>query len=54
MVVRIEAPHFVAGIVLDVDLIAIRTAPILRWMQYKHLGDIALWVAKKGYKLWLL
>lgn len=55
MLLRVEAPHFVAGATYvkgergwycDPN----RTAPILRWMAGKVPEEVAVWLKKKRYE----
>lgn len=43
--VRIEAPHFVAGVVVGV-----RAAPIVAYMTHWRLGQILAYCARKGWR----
>jgi hypothetical protein len=48
--IRVEAPHFVAGVILDHKQVVIRAAPILKymigWKKHKVLG----YCVQKGWK----
>ena len=46
---RIDAPHFVAGISFNEREIADRAAPILRWMIGKRLAWVQSYCASKGW-----
>lgn len=46
--VRIVAPHFVAG--LEFDGVVTRTAPILRYMRGWDDRRVRLYCARKGWK----
>jgi len=59
-VIRIEAPHFTAALVLE-DGIVVRfktekgktttTAPILRWMRFWKRIDVIRYCYRKGWKV---
>lgn len=49
MIIRIESPYFVAGIVREKGRPQ-RYAPILRWMARMKLGAIKRWCIRKGYQ----
>ncbi len=49
MIIRIEAPHFVAGIVKEKGK-PCRHAPILRWMAGMRNEAIKDYCKRKGYK----
>jgi len=51
--VRIKAPHFVAGVVLLDDCV-IRVAPILKYMTGWNRRKIEMYCEKKGWKLEVL
>jgi hypothetical protein len=48
-VLVIAAPHFVAGVCLNAEDVAVRSAPILRYMVGWDLPRIAEYVARKGW-----
>lgn len=48
MMLRIEAPHYVAGLVLAHD-ICVRAAPILKWARGKHKDYLLSYFKRKGY-----
>ena len=55
ILIRIEAPHYVAGIEMIVDSVRtdiVRCAPIVNWMKRKKMsmGDIDRYCERKGYK----
>lgn len=54
---RVEAPHFVAGAIWAGDgaeARCVRCAPILRWMKGKRPIDVKQYLLRKGYSwLWL-
>jgi len=56
---RVEAPHFVAGAVWAKDdkgnwYCTKETAPILKWMINKSAGEIKNYLVKKGWDfIWL-
>ncbi len=47
--VRVAAPHFVAGLVMDGDK-CIRAAPILSWAVGKGRNELRAYFARKGWK----
>ena len=47
--IRVVAPHFVAGIILR-DGIAVETAPILKWAMGKSRSELCDYFAKKGWE----
>lgn len=49
MLVRIVAPHFVAGIVMDGDTCT-EAAPIMRWAIGKRRGFLSGYFRNKGWK----
>lgn len=49
MLVRVAAPHFVAGIVLDDAGVVIEAAPILAWERGKHYGELRAYFARKHW-----
>ena len=51
--VRIEAAHFVAGVVLENGL-AIRAADIVKYMVGKRIGWILAYCQSKGWKTEIL
>lgn len=48
MLVRVVAPHFVAGIVLDMDVV-VRAAPILGWTVGKTRDFLRAYFQKKSW-----
>jgi hypothetical protein len=48
-IIIISAPHFVAGVCLDND-VAVRSAPILRYMIGWDFTKIESYVARKNWK----
>ena len=46
---RIEAPHFVAGIVSDEDGIVVRTAPIVHYMRGWHVMKAWRYTSRKKW-----
>jgi hypothetical protein len=48
MLLRITAPHFVAGVVVDGRMI-VRAAPILQWSVGRSVGFLTVWARGKGY-----
>jgi hypothetical protein len=49
MLIRIEAPTFVAGIILSSKHICVKTAPILSWCLNKDIGYLAKAFDKRGW-----
>jgi hypothetical protein len=49
MLVRVEAPHFVAGIVLENDEVT-RAAPILKWTLGKDRAYLRTYFRTKGWR----
>lgn len=49
MLVRVVAPHFVAGFVMDGDR-CVEAAPILRWAIGKTDKELRAYFAAKGWK----
>jgi hypothetical protein len=49
MLVRVVAPHFVAGLVFDGDVV-VRTAPILNWAKGKRRDWLRDYFQQKGWK----
>ena len=47
--IRITAPHFVAGLVIR-DAYATEAAPILRWAIGKHEDWLREWFKRKGWR----
>lgn len=47
--IRIEAPHFVAAVVLDDFSKVIRAAPIVRYMLGWHMTGVMGYCRKKGW-----
>lgn len=48
MLVRVEAPHFVAGIVF-VEGVCTEAAPIMRWAAGKSARELAAYFKRKGW-----
>ena len=49
--VRVVAPHFVAGLEIDpVTARAVRAAPILRWVIGKHENELRDYFQRKGWR----
>ena len=48
VMVRVEAPHFVAGMVVVNDKV-IRTAPILHWAKGKTMQELRPYLQRKGW-----
>lgn len=48
VLVRIVAPHFVAGLVCDGD-VCTEAAPILRWAVGKDRAELRAYFARKGW-----
>jgi hypothetical protein len=46
----ITAPHFVAGVCMNGDHVAVRAAPILKYMIGWDFPKIEEYVAKKGWE----
>lgn len=51
MLIRIVAPHFVAGVELDKNGHVIFAAPILRYMMGWHLDRISGYCLRKGWQV---
>jgi hypothetical protein len=51
MLIRIKAPHFVAGVVLNADGRVERAAPIVRYMMGWSLDRISGYCLRKGWRL---
>lgn len=50
LVVRVVAPHFVAGVVIDrPDHRVVRAAPILAWVIGKHEDELRTYFRRKGW-----
>lgn len=50
VLIRIEAPHFVAGLIVDGGVV-VRTAPILSWARHKAWRNVAAYVeTKRGWR----
>lgn len=49
MLIRITAPHFVAGLVLSSNGHVIEAAPILKWTVGKHYGELRAYFAEKRW-----
>jgi hypothetical protein len=49
MLIRIEAPHFVAGLVLDERGHVIEAAPILRWAMGRAWGELRSYFRRRGW-----
>ena len=53
VLVRVTAPHFVAGLVMGQvkgKNVCVRAAPILRWAVYKSADDLRDAFRRKGWK----
>lgn len=50
MGVRVVAPHFVAGLVLNSKGIVVEAAPILQWCYGKPYGELRPIFKKRGWK----
>jgi hypothetical protein len=48
---RIEAPHFVAGLLVDPRGRVCEAAPILRWAMGKTIAEIQRYAARKGWHI---
>jgi hypothetical protein len=48
---RLEAPHFVAGLLLDAHGRVHEAAPILRWATGKTIAEIQRYTTRKGWRL---
>lgn len=49
---RVVAPHFVAGAMFawtGVGWRCVEAAPIIRWMEGREVGEIYLYVTRKGW-----
>lgn len=53
MLVRVISPYFVAGIVLQDDIV-VRAAPILGWAIGKQRASVSAIFARKGWKASIL
>ncbi len=49
MLIRITAPHYVAGIIVSKNDIIINAAPILKWTIGKRWGKVAAYFDRKGF-----
>lgn len=49
ILLRITAPHFCAGIVLDDAGHVIRAAPILAWIRGRKIDAITAYAKRKGW-----
>ena len=49
MLVRVVSPYFVAGIVLDIDVVTV-AAPILRWTVGKGRGELRAYFDRRGWR----
>ncbi len=49
VLVRVVAPHFVAGMVLENDVV-VEAAPILRWAVGRGMGWLRAYLARKGWR----
>lgn len=47
--IRIEAPHFVAGIIV-IDGKCVRPAPILKWTRGKDVETVRAYCERRGWK----
>jgi hypothetical protein len=50
--IRIEAPNFTAGLLVDAAGIVRDAAPIVRWAIGKPLEEIREYAVKKRWELW--
>jgi hypothetical protein len=46
----VDAPHFVAGLVLDADGVCVEAAPILRWCVGMHWSALRVWMRDRGWR----
>lgn len=49
VLVRVETPHFVAGIIL-LDGVCVEAAPIMSWAIGKREKELVDWFNKKGWE----
>lgn len=50
MLVRITAPHYCAGLVVQ-DGVVVESAPILNWTMGKPFREVLIYMRRKGYKV---
>lgn len=48
MLIRVDAPHFVAGLVLD-DGLCVQAAPILNWTVGKRWAELRVYFDRKRW-----
>jgi hypothetical protein len=53
MLVRVVAPHFVAGLVMD-RAVCVEAAPILAWAIGKSADDLSQYFRRKGWRASIL
>lgn len=51
MLIRVELPRFVAGVIANADGRIERTAPILAWSRGKTAGELTAWVMRQGGRI---
>lgn len=51
--VRVEAPHFVAGFVMRSDIVR-EAAPILAWTIGKPRDELRIYFKRKGWKVMIV
>jgi hypothetical protein len=54
ILVRFEAPHFVAGALFDAKGVCVRAAPIIAWMVGRNADDVRDYCADKGWRASIL
>jgi hypothetical protein len=47
--IRIEAPHFVAGIECNDENVVCRAAPIVAYMKWWNLNRVVMYCTQKGW-----
>lgn len=52
--IRVSAPHYVAGMIVDPNDRILRAAPILGWSVGKSLFNVSKYLRSKGYQLEVL
>lgn len=50
-VYRIVAPHFVAALVVDSNMVIVKSAPILSWARGKSLHTVQDYFEKKSWTI---
>ena len=50
MLCQITAPHFVAGVIVEDDIV-VQAAPILRWTTGKNIYDVVRYADAKHWRL---